>query len=66
MQIRRVGLVHDVDGLHMDLEIGTTSERIDLLKMWKRRWFVGVTAENDIGSVTQKIHRNRIECDKEK
>ena len=43
-----------------------TSERIDLLKMWKRRWFVGVTAENDIGSVTQKIHKNRIECDKEK
>jgi len=43
-----------------------TSERIDLLKVWKRRWFIGVVAENDTRSITQKIHKSRTECDKEK
>jgi hypothetical protein len=47
------------------MEIVMTSEEIGFLKVWNRRWFIGVVSENDTGSVTQKLHKRRTECDKE-
>jgi hypothetical protein len=32
------------------IEIVMTSKKIDLLKVWKRRWFIGLVAKNDIGA----------------
>lgn len=48
------------------MEIVMASKKIDLFKVWKRRCFIGVIAENDIGSITQKLHKSWTECDKEK
>ena len=59
MEIRnenmRGGLVHDVTCI----ENVMTSEKIDVLKMWKRRWFIGVIADNKTRSITNKIRKSR-------
>jgi hypothetical protein len=48
------------------IEIVMPSEEIGLLKVWKRRWLIGVVTEKDTRSITQKIHKSQMEFDKKK